>query len=91
MNFDVTFYVVRESDSIHFLMIGNSLVEKAVVVISNGEAKFIEWSRKNILLREFESICLTDEKCAPEVELDLNYLKSETADKVTKMINGNRP
>ena len=60
-------------------------------MISNGEAKFKELSSKNMLLREFENICLNVEQCAPEVELDLKHLNSETADKVTKMINGYKP
>ena len=57
LSFDVTFYVVRETDAVHSFMIGNSLMEKAVVVISNGEAKFKGLSSKNMLLRECESIC----------------------------------
>ena len=57
LDIEVTFYVVGERDVNHSIMLGNSLIRKADVTISNSEA----WSRmpvkENMSPNEFSGNC----------------------------------
>lgn len=91
LRFDVTFYVVKENDAIHSIMIGNSLMKKAEVLIRNGEAVFKELTDENLLMKEFKSICLNVEQYVPEVQLELDHLEKNVADRVSTIVNGYKP
>ena len=88
---DVTFYVVGECDVNHSNMLGNNLIRKADVTISNGEVLFRMPVKENIALNEFSGNCFNIDEYKPDIPVGLEQLDASIGSQIERAITEYRP
>ncbi|XP_065356157.1 uncharacterized protein LOC135950549 [Calliphora vicina] len=91
LDFEVRFYVVGERDILHSIMLGNSLIRKAEITITEGEVIFKKAAERNLLLEEFSGICLNLDEYKPSTEVNIDHLNRSFKTKVIQAITEYKP